>query len=242
MFHKRSKKLGELNGYAEEMLTGCRTIQAYAREEEISGRFNKRNTDSMDAYYNADYYGSRGIVIIKAKNGITISNPGGFRIGVDEAKSGGISDPRNTTLIKMFNLINIGERAGSGIPNIFNVWKKQGWQEPEIQEGFEPPRISIALPLEKSDSKKAAEKSGGKKAAVKSGGKKLSAKTIEHRNAIIDYLTINVIAGRSELAELLGLKDSRVKVILSEMVADKIIVAEGDFKNRVYRLKENAGE
>jgi predicted HTH transcriptional regulator len=115
----------------------------------------------------------------------------------------------------MFNLINIGERAGSGIPNIFNVWKKQGWQEPEIQEGFEPPRISIALPLEKSDSKKAAEKSGGKKAAVKSGGKKLSAKTIEHRNAIIDYLTINVIAGRSELAELLGLKDSRVKVILS---------------------------
>jgi predicted HTH transcriptional regulator len=191
---------------------------------------------------NADYYGSRGIVIIKAKNGITISNPGGFRIGVDEAKSGGISDPRNTTLIKMFNLINIGERAGSGIPNIFNVWKKQGWQEPEIPEGFEPPRISIALPLEKSDSKTAAEKSGGKKAAVKSGGKKLSAKTIEHRNAIIDYLTINVIAGRSELAELLGLKDSRVKVILSEMVADKIIVAEGDFKNRVYRLKENAGE
>ncbi|MBO5452740.1 MAG: ABC transporter ATP-binding protein [Clostridia bacterium] len=58
MFHKRSKKLGELNGYAEEMLTGCRSIQAYNRQEEISGRFNKRNTESMDAYYDADYYGS----------------------------------------------------------------------------------------------------------------------------------------------------------------------------------------
>jgi len=58
MFHKRSKKLGELNGYAEEMLTGCRTIQAYNREEEISDRFNKRNTESMDAYFDADYYGS----------------------------------------------------------------------------------------------------------------------------------------------------------------------------------------
>ncbi len=58
LFGKRSRKLGELNGYAEEMLSGCRTIQAYAREEEIGGRFNKRNTDSMDAYYNADYYGS----------------------------------------------------------------------------------------------------------------------------------------------------------------------------------------
>ncbi len=57
LFHTRSKKLGELNGYAEEMLSGCRTIQAYAREDEISNRFNKRNRDSMDAYYKADYYG-----------------------------------------------------------------------------------------------------------------------------------------------------------------------------------------
>ncbi len=189
---------------------------------------------------NADYYESRGVVIVKTKDGITISNPGGFRIDLDEAKSGGISDPRNTTLIKMFNLINIGERAGSGIPNIYHVWEKQGWQEPEISENFEPPRISVKLPLEKSGGKKAAVKSGGKKAAVKNGDKKLSAKTIEHRNRIIDYLTVNVTAGRNELAELLGLKDSRMKAILSEMVADGIIVAEGDFKTRGYRLKEQA--
>ncbi len=58
LFRKRSKKLGELNGYAEEMLTGCRTIQAYEREDEISGRFNARNTDAMQAQYDADYYGS----------------------------------------------------------------------------------------------------------------------------------------------------------------------------------------
>ena len=57
LFSKRSKKLGELNGYAEEMLSGCRTICAYSREKEISARFNKRNTDSMNAYYEADYQG-----------------------------------------------------------------------------------------------------------------------------------------------------------------------------------------
>ncbi len=57
LFRRRSKKLGELNGYAEEMLSGCRTISAYTREKEISSRFNKRNTESMDAYYKADYYG-----------------------------------------------------------------------------------------------------------------------------------------------------------------------------------------
>ena len=54
----RSHKLGELNGYAEEMLSGCRTIQAYGREDEICDRFNGRNTDTMDAYYDADYAGA----------------------------------------------------------------------------------------------------------------------------------------------------------------------------------------
>lgn len=58
LFHTRSAKLGELNGYAEEMLSGGRTICAYGREEEISGRFDKRNNDTMNAYYNAEYYGA----------------------------------------------------------------------------------------------------------------------------------------------------------------------------------------
>ena len=53
---KRSKKLGELNGYAEEMLSGHRSIQAYEREEEIGRRFNVHNTEAMDAFYHADYY------------------------------------------------------------------------------------------------------------------------------------------------------------------------------------------
>lgn len=73
LFHKRSKKLGELNGYAEEMLSGCRTIHAYAREDEISSRFNARNKDSMDAYYEADYYGAAMGPSVNFINNISIS-------------------------------------------------------------------------------------------------------------------------------------------------------------------------
>ena len=58
LFRMRSKKLGELNGYAEEMLTGLRSIQAYAKEDEIGRRFNERNTDAMNAHYKAGYYGA----------------------------------------------------------------------------------------------------------------------------------------------------------------------------------------
>lgn len=73
LFKARSKKLGELNGYAEEMLSGCRSIQAYEREEEISGRFNLRNTDSMDAYYKADYYGCTMGPTVNFINNLSIS-------------------------------------------------------------------------------------------------------------------------------------------------------------------------
>ncbi|MEE1042501.1 MAG: ABC transporter ATP-binding protein, partial [Clostridia bacterium] len=54
LFQMRSRKLGELNGYAEEMLSGCYSIHAYHREEEIENRFNQRNTDAMDTYYEAE--------------------------------------------------------------------------------------------------------------------------------------------------------------------------------------------
>ncbi len=55
LFRKRSKKYGELNGFAEEMLTGSRTISAYGRQRVISSRFNKINDEAMDAFYNAEY-------------------------------------------------------------------------------------------------------------------------------------------------------------------------------------------
>lgn len=102
---------------------------------------------------NADYYGRQGLVVIKKKDVITLSNPGGFRIDIEAAKSGGVSDPRNSLLIKMFNIIDVGERTGSGIPNIFNVWKKQGWSAPIIKEGFNPERITLSLPLTKTSDK-----------------------------------------------------------------------------------------
>jgi len=58
LFRTRSKKLGELNGMAEELISGQKTIKAYGREEVILGRFAAKNIESVDAYYKAEYYGS----------------------------------------------------------------------------------------------------------------------------------------------------------------------------------------
>ena len=58
LFRKRSAMLGELNGYAEEMLSGHRTIKAYNSESEIVSRFDVHNQEACEAYYRADYQGS----------------------------------------------------------------------------------------------------------------------------------------------------------------------------------------
>ncbi|MBQ7337227.1 MAG: ABC transporter ATP-binding protein [Clostridia bacterium] len=56
LFKRRSACLGELNGYAEEMLSGQRTIRAYAQQSHVVEKFDRYNEDAVDAYYKADYH------------------------------------------------------------------------------------------------------------------------------------------------------------------------------------------
>ena len=58
LFRARSKKLGELNGFVEEMIGGQKTTKAYNREEEVVKRFDVRNREAVDAYSRAEYYGT----------------------------------------------------------------------------------------------------------------------------------------------------------------------------------------
>ena len=178
---------------------------------------------------NADYYGRQGLVIIKKRGLVVMSNPGDFRIELADAKSGGFSDPRNGTLMKMFNLIDIGERAGSGVPSIFHVWKQQGWSEPTISQSFNPNRVKLTLPLTKSADKKALIKSADKKALIK---------TEEQKTMIGDYLAEHTGVTAAELCTLLELKPTRVRTLLRELVSDGIVLAEGGNRNRTYRLSD----
>ena len=181
---------------------------------------------------NADYYGRQGVVVIKKREKITISNPGTFRVDVNEVKIGGVSDPRNVTLMKMFNLIDVGERAGSGIPNIYSVWEQQKWDSPCISESFEPERSMIILPLIKTDYKKSADKIGGKNRQIKSADKI----TDRRKNMIVEFLKTVDFATTQEIADYIELGISRTKDYLSELVKDGIITSEGKTKFRIYKL------
>lgn len=73
LFRARSAKLGELNGYAEEMLSGHKSIKAYNRENEIISRFDAKNDEAVTAYYNAEYQSAMMGPTVNFINNISIS-------------------------------------------------------------------------------------------------------------------------------------------------------------------------
>ena len=73
LFRARAKKYGELNGFAEEMLTGSRTITAYGRQEVIADRFNRINDEAMDTYYRAEYNAALLFPTINLINNVSLS-------------------------------------------------------------------------------------------------------------------------------------------------------------------------
>ncbi len=114
-------------------------------------------------------------------------------------------------LMKMFNLINIGERAGSGVPNIFNVWADEGWEEPVIEERFDPDRTVLSL----SFVKKVAKKNGEKK-----WRKKVTKKTQEKYDAILNAMQPDKWYKAYEFESIAGVKESRIKVLLKDMTEE----------------------
>lgn len=125
----------------------------------------------------------------------------------------------------MFNLIGIGERAGSGVPDIYSVWERQGWKQPEVIEEYGPDRTVLKL-------------SFVKKAAIKNGDKKQATKKTEIQlEYILEYMIPDQEYKTSDIAAELGLKKSRARELINELVKSDRIEAIGENKGRRYRLK-----
>ena len=102
----------------------------------------------LNALVHADHYGRQGIVVVKAKDFYTFSNPGDIRIGLNVALSGGVSDSRNAVIMKMFALIDKVERAGMGIPQAIYSWQELLDVTPHYQVTYNPERTTVRLEVE----------------------------------------------------------------------------------------------
>lgn len=171
---------------------------------------------------NADFYIPRGIVIKQDNDILTIENPGSIRVGKYQMKLGGESDPRNKVLMKMFNLIGIGERAGSGVPELFSVWEEEGRQEPIIEEKMNPDRTILTLSFQK-------------KVREKKREKKSSGKTFKQYEQILSYMEYGQWYKVKDFIDILGVKERRVQTLLKELVENEKLIDNGVTKGKRYK-------
>lgn len=73
LFRKRSQALGRLNGYAEEQVTGQKTIKAYHQEKNRQKDFDKFNQDAVEQYYRSEYYSSCTGPLVNFVNNLSLT-------------------------------------------------------------------------------------------------------------------------------------------------------------------------
>jgi len=73
LYRIRSRKLGELNGFVEEMLNGQKTTRAYGREEQVIEAFDRKNKEAVDANTKAEYYGTLAGPSVNFMNNISLA-------------------------------------------------------------------------------------------------------------------------------------------------------------------------
>lgn len=176
----------------------------------------------------ADYSGRRGTVIIRRPETIEFSNPGRLRLSREEVIQGGVSDSRNPTLMKMFNLIGVGEKAGSGFDTMRAGCAFAGTAEPELTVQTSPDRVTLTL-HHFNATNVSKPRPGIGLAGVAEG---LS----PQEQTIIELLERNGTMSTGQIAKAMGLGLTRSREIVSGLASRGVIRAQGQGRSRRYVL------
>ena len=101
----------------------------------------------VNTLVHADHQSTRPLIVTKRKDAFLFTNPGRLRISREQLYQGGVSDPRNPNLQKMFQLLGLGEKAGSGFQKILRAWREQHWMMPIVAENLELEMTRVWLPV-----------------------------------------------------------------------------------------------
>ena len=197
------------------------------------------NEALVNALIHANYYDRRGLVIHRRPESLVIANPGCLRLSADDAVYGGFSDPRNMTLVKMFNLINIGDRAGTGLSTIYSVWEDEGWIKPKLEEQFNPDRTIFTLSLMTSDmhvSEKSFDRKYGKNERTMSEllSELLSPNDYKKVLPIIEHLEKNKVITPKEAESLVNKSSATTRRYLGILTNVRVLAPEGKANKTIY--------
>ncbi|PWJ70088.1 MULTISPECIES: ATP-binding protein [unclassified Fibrobacter] len=147
-----------------------------------------------------------------------ISSPGTLygTLTLEEALSGR-SSVRNKTLARTLEKVHVLEGWGSGFQRINTMCQEYGVALPEFTEIGDMFRVNFYRRQNSEIGDKSA---------------------INFKKMIVEYLAEHEEARSQEIADVIGLKISRTKDYITELVEEGKIVSNGANKNRTYSLKK----
>lgn len=129
----------------------------------------------------------------------------------------------------MFSLINVGERSGIGLCDVYSAWKLAGFELPKIIESVDPDRVTLVLQIE---SAKADDECGiknnitqGVTQATQATQDVTQDKSIEER--ILAVIKANSTVSQKQMAEEVGMSLDSIKYYIRKMRKDMIVAREG---------------
>ena len=170
---------------------------------------------------------------------IEIYSPGGMFDGsfIQEQNIMEISSlRRNPIIADLFNRIHLMERRGSGLKKIISSYQNAINYTQEKKVEFKSTQKDFKVIL-KNLNYKVAIKSGDK-VAIKSGDKVAIKNQDEQLEKILEYIKKYNNCKTSDIENLLSVKSSRARKLLSILVSEKKIQALGQNKNRYYILSK----
>ena len=184
----------------------------------------------INALVHADYSERLSILIVKRPDMFGFRNPGLMRIPIEIAIKGGESDCRNRNLQKMFMLIGYAEKAGSGIPKIFQSWSKYNWTKPLLYEKNEHHSQTL---LELRTINLFDEETINKlKSIFKDKFKALN----EQEITILATTYIEEEINHKRILEILDIHPSDASNILKKLTEEKFLQKNGTGKGSTYKL------
>lgn len=180
----------------------------------------------VNCLVNTDFYEPRGVVIEKYPDQIVLQNPGTVIVGKKQMLRGGLSEPRNGALMKMFHLIGYGERAGSGVPDIYATWDNAGFADPIVEEQFgsgQPNRTIVTLPLVEKD----LVVSGPQSEKGPEKGPEKDQKFEQRIESVLSMVKENPSISRKKIAERLNISEKQVRLAIDTLKIRNIIHHEG---------------
>ena len=181
-----------------------------------------------NAISNADFTQRRGLVVKKYFDHIEYHNPGCLRIPAEIAFKGGDSDPRNKTILKMWNLVGVGERSGSGLPKILAACNEFGLPKPELYDEYNPDRSHLIIRLNK----------GSNGVFLDQTGRKDNSKLSKSEKEVLSYLLNNGDSKTKDIALALGFSLTYVKRMLYKLIAMELVSSKGKIKDKTYCLNK----